>query len=651
MTRLRDLSIRRKLTLLMTVTSGLALLGAATAWLAIDRRSHRMAIVQDLDVMTSVMAQNVAPKIDDGTQEDLRKAIEPITNRSDIRRFILWNRFREVRSEYIIGNQQMEELPWRTEGTYDTPLGLAVYSPIKQRGDIVGMLVLETDLSILKERERALIIVFFAVLLVSGSIAFIVGSRLQGLITLRLSRLMRTMQRVSLQNNYSERCTVHGEDEIGQLAQAFNQLLGTIEERGARLAEDSRELEARVMERTTELVEVNRRLKESKRIAEEAVAAKSMFLANMSHEIRTPMNGILGMNDLLLATTLDETQRGYAETIKGSAVALLAILNDILDFSKIEAGRLQLESIEFDPRSIVRESVEILQEPAMSKGLKIFVDVDSSVPPVLIGDPTRLRQVFLNLVGNAIKFTKQGGVSVRLAARDTEGEETVLVAEVEDTGIGIPGQRLDQLFKSFSQVDASTTRRFGGTGLGLAICQELCQRMGGDIDVTSVEGLGSTFRFHVRMKIGEEALEPSEQERTGDIAERALNGLRVLIAEDNPVNQLVARRMLETAGCRCEIAWNGRQAFDAVRDQHFDVVLMDCQMPEMDGFAATASIRAWEAEQTDMPRHVRIVALTANAMAGDRDRCLAVGMDDYLSKPFRPEALYATLLTRTTRAA
>lgn len=551
-------------------------------------------------------------------------------------------------------------------------------------------------------------------------------------------------------------------------------------------------LEEKVEERTIALRDAAQRALRLTQEAQAANLAKSQFLANMSHEVRTPMNGVLGMAELLLDTDLDVHQRNLAETVLRSGEVLLKVLNDILDYSKIEAGKLEFESISFDLRETVEEITQLFAEKAQQKGLELLCDLHNDVPVALQGDPGRLRQVLVNLLGNAVKFTERGEVIVRVTVLESEEHYANLCFEVQDTGIGIAPEALEHIFEAFSQADGTTTRRYGGSGLGLAISKQLCEMMGGEISVESALNTGSIFRFTVRLrtrapisrpaaarpcdlkgtrvlivddnatnrdilhhrvlswgmrggcaengqnglKLLKEAVEigdpyelaildmmmpgmnglelartikadtaiasislilltsvsqdydtetlhrhgvsahltkPVRQSRLFEsiIAvmgtlpekcspsigyEKAANakvprGTQVLLAEDNPVNQEVGRHMLEKLGCRVLTASDGREALEIFSKTPFDLVLMDCQMPELDGYQVTRIIREEElhrsedrTEQTRSIRRTPIIALTAHAMQGDREQCLAAGMDDYLSKPFNQDQLHSVLM-------
>ena len=429
--------------------------------------------------------------------------------------------------------------------------------------------------------------------------------------------------RISL-GDLSQRVSVEPGGEVGALAQAVNRMTENLTGASG--------LERLVEERTAELQAASR--------------VKSQFLANMSHEIRTPMHGIIGLTQLVLDTELDEVQRDHLSMVRGSADSLLALLNNILDISKIEADKLELDLIGFNLRERLAGVTAGLGLQAHEKGLELSCEVAPDIPDTLIADPQRIEQVLINLVGNAVKFTERGSVAIRVDTIDDPDRERLLHFAVQDTGIGIPPEQQTAIFEAFTQADGSTTRQFGGSGLGLTICLELVTLAGGRLWVESEPSVGSTFHFTVRYGLladvtnAPEEPEPAEAPADGRTAPPGgQRALRVLLAEDNLVNQRLGAALLEQRGHRVVVVPNGKEAIAAYDSQPFDVILMDAQMPEMDGFEATAAIREREAAGARTP----IVALTAHAMKGDRERCLAAGMDAYLSKPLEPAKLTAVL--------
>ena len=613
---------------LRKLVGGYVLLGVLIfgVQLIAEYRTHRQRLVADLHTMATTFGPGAAAALWDFQESSLQSMVSGIGLQSDV-----------VAVE-IKGAKGSQGFVWKSPDGAQPSANLSVEMPLilVDRAGVsrsVGTLEIASNEDRLWRRLRGVVWSVFevglALMLAMGVVVWRLVNRLVVRPLLDFSQQVNALDGASVQESihldYTE------VSEIATLQAGFNGLMQQVGEDQKRIAEQNANLERKVAERTQDLEAANK--------------AKGEFLARMSHEIRTPMNAVIGLSQLTLRTELTTLQRDYLQKVLGSAQALLGIINDILDFSKIEAGKLTLETIDLDLKAVLDNLSNVVSLKADEKGLTLLQSQASDVPTHLLGDPMRLGQILLNLVGNAIKFTAQGEVSVSITVAQRHTHSVRLRFCVQDTGIGLTDAQVATLFQSFHQADGSVTRRFGGTGLGLAITKQLVELMHGSVWVESTPGQGSRFYFEVEMGVADAAPRRAERrlhEANEAPARRktdAIAGARVLLVEDNAINQLVARNFLEINGVQVDIAHNGAEGVDMALQGHYALVLMDIQMPVMDGLSAARKIRA-----TPGFEHLPIVAMTANAMVTDHQNSLDAGMNDHITKPIDQNQLTDTLL-------
>ncbi len=640
----RDYSIKSKLRIIILLVSSMAVLTACAIFLAYDQVLHKKRMAQDLSSLTEIIADRTTATIAFDDQDSAQETLSALHLKKSIVSACLYTNDGKVFTCYFRGNVKTSDIPFEPGETGHRFLkdSLVLFQPIILDKERIGTVYIKADLVELDEILKQNTLIVAAVMGISLLVAFFLSSRLQKLISGPVLSLVQTAKTVSEKKDYSIRAKKQGEDELGRLVNTFNEMLAQIQIRDGELIRHRGHLEEEVAERTAELSTANEEMFAAKEKAEEATKAKSEFLSIMSHEIRTPLNAILGMGELMEETPLTSDQKEYVQLLRSAGSTLLSLINDILDLSKIEAGHIELESINFNLWETIEKNCEIMAVRAHKKNLEIAFQISPETPEFVMGDQVRLNQVLINLIGNAIKFTETGEVVVRIQKAPQpfgEGKGLELLFSVIDTGIGIPENKFEAIFESFSQADSSTTRKFGGTGLGLSISKRLVELMQGRIWIDSKLGNGSAFHFTVRLLPG-----IGDETQSLPAPKIKLTNKKVLVVDDTTTNRLILKEFLKGWGSSVVEAENGENAFKEITkaveaNDPFDLILLDCRMPGMDGFEVAQRLK-----ETVGLNGLSIMMLTSENRSGDIAKCKKFGISGYMIKPIKRSSLLNAIM-------
>lgn len=648
------LQIRYKLYAIVLLSCAIALLLATSASFFLQQYQIRSQLKDEIVTLAEVISKNSRAAVVFEDRKTLRSILRSLEAKASINVGRIFGPRGELYAEFIRDDREGLALEDKFAAAEFSGLRFQAHygqwsQPITLDDEIIGYLYIAIDLTETRKNIFSIALIMGAVLLFGIMLAVLLSARPLRIISDPVAELSQLAQQITSEGKYHLRAEVKGRDELGLLAEAFNAMIEQVEKRDTYLEEQ-------VTERTRDLEQRSHDLQIAKEKAEAANRSKSQFLANMSHEIRTPMNAVISMTDLALETADQDKKIRFMLTVKQAADSLLGILNDILDFSKIEAGQLQIETRPFNLNQLIDAIVSTMKVPSEEKGLQLITVKGEGIPSTFIGDELRIKQVLINLVGNAVKFTPQGSVTIAVILEKRLNSTMLIRFSVTDTGIGVASNKLEAIFNSFEQADNSYTRAFRGTGLGLAISKQLVELMHGSLWVESTLGKGSSFTFTL-------PLEVAAVDVTAAMTP-VLNGweqisFHVLVVDDNEINRDVACMILENEHT-VKAVTNGMEALEIIAREHFDVVFMDVQMPCMDGLTTAAVIRAVEnaaplpvpleqsllesLDKTLSGGHVPIIAMTAHAMAGDKELCLQAGMDHYITKPFKPQQLKDVLV-------